>query len=60
VTDATDARERRLREAGLDQTIEDSFPASDPPSTNPDPIALDETRRGGDAERAQPAMPPIC
>ena len=27
--------ERRFREAALDQTIEASFPASDPPSTNP-------------------------
>jgi len=34
----TEELERRLREAGLDKTIEDSFPASDPPSTNPDPI----------------------
>lgn len=47
----TDARERRLREAGLDKTIEDSFPASDPPSTNPDPIALDDAlRNGGEPE----------
>ena len=30
-------RERRLREAGLDRTIENTFPASDPPSTIPDP-----------------------
>ena len=38
-----DARlERRLREAGLDETIEASFPASDPPSTDPDPIRHDE------------------
>lgn len=29
--------ERRAREAALDQTIECSFPASDPPSTNPNP-----------------------
>ena len=29
--------ERRIREAALDQTIESSFPASDPPSTNPNP-----------------------
>jgi hypothetical protein len=27
--------ERKVREAALDQTIESSFPASDPPSTNP-------------------------
>ncbi len=41
----TDEREHRLREAGLDKTIEDSFPASDPPSTNPDPIDLDAARQ---------------
>jgi len=29
--------ERRIREATLDRTIEESFPASDPPSTDPDP-----------------------
>jgi hypothetical protein len=30
-------RERLRREASLDETIEQSFPASDPPSTNPNP-----------------------
>jgi hypothetical protein len=29
--------ERRHREAALDHTLEDSFPASDPPSTLPNP-----------------------
>jgi hypothetical protein len=29
--------ERRKRDLGLDQTLEDSYPASDPPSTIPDP-----------------------
>ena len=29
--------EKEEREHGLDQTIADSFPASDPPSTIPDP-----------------------
>jgi hypothetical protein len=29
--------ERRIREAALDETIEASFPASDPPSTDPNP-----------------------
>ena len=29
--------ERRIREAALDRTIEGSFPASDPPSSNPNP-----------------------
>ena len=29
--------ERTIREAALDRTIEGSFPASDPPSTAPNP-----------------------
>lgn len=33
----TPEQERRIREAALDQTIEGSFPASDPPSSNPNP-----------------------
>jgi hypothetical protein len=33
----TPEEERRIREATLDRTIEDSFPASDPPSTDPNP-----------------------
>ena len=31
------SEERRVREEALDETIEDSFPASDPPSTLPNP-----------------------
>lgn len=30
-------RERKERERGLDNTIEDSFPSSDPPSSIPNP-----------------------
>ena len=33
----TPKEERRIREAALDETIENSFPASDPPSSNPNP-----------------------
>ena len=33
----TPDEERTIREAALDQTIEGSFPASDPPSSNPNP-----------------------
>lgn len=32
-----ETREENIREANLDKTIEDSFPASDPPSSIPDP-----------------------
>jgi hypothetical protein len=35
--DHTPAEEKKIREAALDQTIEATFPASDPPSTNPNP-----------------------
>ena len=35
--DHTPEEERRIREAALDKTIADSFPASDPPSTVPNP-----------------------
>lgn len=33
----TPEEERRIREAALDETIEETFPASDPPSTIPNP-----------------------
>ena len=33
----TPEEERRNREAALDETIAASFPASDPPSTDPNP-----------------------
>ncbi len=33
------ASERAVRERMLDQTLADSFPASDPPSSIPDPLA---------------------
>jgi hypothetical protein len=33
----TPDEERRIREAALDKTVADTFPASDPPSTLPDP-----------------------
>ena len=54
----TPEEERRIREATLDRTIEDSFPASDPPSTNPNPdddtVFDDEAPRTGDAVPAAP------
>ena len=33
----TPEEERRIREAALDETIAESFPASDPPSSDPNP-----------------------
>jgi hypothetical protein len=54
VHEHTPEEERLVREAALDRTIESSFPASDPPSTNPNPFDQDAlpdaaTRDGGDA-----------
>ena len=54
------AEERRIREAALDETIQGSFPASDPPSTDPNPDqhdALDDAGAGtanGSDEESQP------
>jgi hypothetical protein len=39
------AGEHEKREKGLDQTLADSFPSSDPPSTIPDPI-IEEAENG--------------
>ena len=52
-------RERQSREAGLDETIAASFPASDPASTDPNPkrpIATEVRDRGRqpDHEEKQP------
>jgi hypothetical protein len=40
--DSEAAKRRAVRERGLDKTIEDSFPTSDPPSSIPDPEVDDE------------------
>lgn len=41
----TPEEEGKIREAALDATIEDSFPASDPPSSNPNPDDHEAVRR---------------
>lgn len=48
----TPEEERRNREAALDTTIEDSFPASDPLSTDPNPDDDEALQRRGGASRA--------
>ena len=49
---ARSEQERLRREAALDETIEQSFPASDPPSTDPNPDSdtekYPETNQRGD------------
>jgi hypothetical protein len=46
----TPEEERRIREAALDETLADTFPASDPPSSipNPDDDAVLEDRPAPD------------
>jgi len=41
-SDTRSELERLRREAALDETIEQSFPASDPPSTDPNPDSVME------------------
>jgi hypothetical protein len=55
--DHTPQEERRIRDAALDQTIESSFPASDPPSSTPNPddhAAVTRNRRQEREDRATP------
>jgi hypothetical protein len=48
----TPEEERRIREAALDETLAGSFPASDPPSSIPNPdedeVLENERERGED------------
>ena len=46
--DHTENEERRIREAALDETLDGTFPASDPPSSLPNPDEHDAQDRGGD------------
>jgi hypothetical protein len=47
----TPDEEKKIREAALDETLADSFPASDPPSTIPNP---DEDEALERAETGEP------
>ena len=49
----TPAEERRIREAALDETIAETFPASDPPSSIPNPDEHDTV--SGDEGAPRPA-----
>jgi hypothetical protein len=44
--DHSPAEEKRIREAALDETIAGSFPASDPPSSLPNPDEHDAPGSG--------------
>lgn len=48
----TEEEERRIREAALDETVEGSFPASDPPSSLPNPDEHDAEDRAIDGNDA--------
>ena len=51
----TPQEERAIREAALDETIEDTFPASDPPSTIPNPDDHDALARAqANSQRRRP------
>ena len=50
--DHTPAEERRIREAALDETIAESFPASDPPSSLPNPDEHDAEGSGAEGATA--------
>ena len=54
----TAEEERQIRDAALDETIEASFPASDPPSSMPNPddhAAVARNRRRESDDRAVPS-----
>jgi hypothetical protein len=53
----SEAEERRIREAALDRTIEVSFPASDPPSSDPNRDAADVFDNDIPADRETPSQP---
>ncbi len=56
--DHTPTEERRIREAALDETIAGSFPASDPPSSLPNPDEHDADGSGVVPDEASPRPAP--
>jgi hypothetical protein len=51
----TPDEERRIREAALDETIAESFPASDPPSSLPNPDEHDAEGSGVGPDEKPPS-----
>jgi hypothetical protein len=51
----TPEEERRIREAALDETVAGSFPASDPPSSVPNPDEHDAEGSGVEPAGTPPA-----
>jgi hypothetical protein len=54
-TEPTAPPETDTRDGGLDETIEETFPASDPPSTIPDPTPATPPPGSDDTRQARPA-----
>jgi hypothetical protein len=50
----------QLRERGLDQTLADSFPSSDPPSTIPDPLVTETETESGPTAGAENHDGPVA
>jgi hypothetical protein len=53
--DATDQREHEGKDKMMDKTLADSYPASDPPSTIPDPSEEDSLDADKDKKRKDKA-----
>ena len=53
--DHSPEEERTIREAALDETIEGSFPASDPPSSDPNPDDHSAVERRVPSKRETPS-----
>jgi ElaB/YqjD/DUF883 family membrane-anchored ribosome-binding protein len=51
-------QEHQKREKGMDKTLADSFPSSDPPSTIPDPLTDEATKPTDMNDRAESAEEP--
>ena len=50
--------EHQKRERGMDKTLADSFPSSDPPSTIPDPMMDEPTKPAAMNERTESEKEP--
>ena len=55
----TPDEERRIRDAALDETLAETFPASDPPSTLPNPDNDAPTRDEHDEHGASKEVVPV-
>jgi hypothetical protein len=54
----TPEEERRIRDAALDETLAETFPASDPPSTVPNPDNDEAVTGSEDKDDTTGGLPP--